>query len=377
MARILVTIITGFLGSGKTTLLNALLKHPDMSQAAVIVNEFGEIGLDYDLVERSDESVVQLENGCLCCTVKSDLIDTFRDLHLMRQGGVLPKFDRVVIETTGIADPAPVLQIILADPLVSTCYQLDGVVTTVDAVNGASSLERFPECVKQAAIADRIVMTKTDLLDGAEGESTRAALRERLLALNPGVQIIEATPSSINPSDLFGVGMFDPETKSLDVQAWLRTDALENRPDDAGTAATGGGEVDRARLDYYGDHGHQPGSDHAHDPNIRTFCLVRDKAVSIETLRLFFEALSREAGPDLLRVKGIVNVAERPDTPALIQGAQQIFHSLEWLEGWPSDDRRTRIVFITRGIEQGHVEDTFEMIGRIAARTAQVAQGAT
>ena len=376
MSRILVTIITGFLGSGKTTLLNTLLQHPDMSQAAVIVNEFGEIGIDYDLVERSDESVVQLENGCLCCTVKSDLIDTFRDLHLMRQGGVLPKFDRVVIETTGIADPGPVLQIILTDPLVSTCYALDGVVTTVDAVNGLSSLARFPECVKQAAIAERIVLTKTDLLEGTEGEGTRAALRSRILALNPGVEIIEKMPSEIEPSELFGGGMFDPETKKVDLQAWLRADSYENRPDEAEASDVGESEVDQAALDYYRDQGHQPDVKHAHDPAIRSFCLVRDEPTGIDTLRLFLDALAREAGPDLLRVKGIVNVAERPDTPAVIQGAQQIFHSLDWLEGWPSDDRRTRIVFITRGIEQAHVEDTFEMIERIAVRTAAAAAGA-
>jgi G3E family GTPase len=376
VARILVTLITGFLGSGKTTLLNTLLKHPDMSQAAVIVNEFGEIGLDYDLVERSDETVVQLENGCLCCTVKSDLIDTFRDLHLMRQGGILPKFDRVVIETTGIADPGPVLQIILTDPLVSTCYELDGVVTTVDAVNGLSSLDRFAECVKQAAIAERIVLTKTDLLEGPDGEARRAALRARILALNPGVEIIEGAPSEINPSELFGGGLYDPATKKVDLQAWLRADAYENRPDEDDGNTAGKGEVDEAALDYYREQGHQPGAEHAHDPAIRSFCLVRDKPTGIDTLRLFFDALAREAGPDLLRVKGIVNVAERPDTPAVIQGAQKVFHSLDWLDGWPSDDRRTRIVFITRGIDRAQIEDTFEMIERIAARTAAAAAGA-
>ncbi|NQU59140.1 MAG: GTP-binding protein [Rhodospirillales bacterium] len=374
MSRILVTIITGFLGSGKTTLLNALLKHPDMSEAAVIVNEFGEIGLDYDLVERSDESVIQLENGCLCCTVKSDLIDTFRDLHLMRLSGDVPKFNRVIIETTGIADPGPVLQIILTDPLVSSCYALDAVVTTVDAINGASSLDRFPECVKQAAIAERIVLTKTDLLEGSEDKESLKALKDRLLALNPGVDIIEAMPSNINPSDLFGAGMFNPETKKVDLQAWLRPEAYENRPpQDPNAGVT---ERDQAALDYYRDQGHSPEVEHAHDPAIRSFCFVRDMPTEIETLRLFLDALTRESGPDLLRVKGIVNVVERPDTPAVIQGAQQIFHSLEWLEKWPSDDRRTRIVFITRGIDQAHIEDTFELIERIAARTTAAAAGA-
>ena len=374
MSKILVTIITGFLGSGKTTLLNALLKHPDMTDAAVIVNEFGEIGLDYDLVEGSDESVVQLENGCLCCSVKSDLIDTFRDLHLMRLSGDVPKFDRVVIETTGIADPGPVLQIILTDPLVSSCYALDAVVTTVDAINGASSLDRFPECVRQAAIAERIVLTKTDLLEGPDGQAQLGALKDRLLSINPSVDIIEAMPSQLDPSDLFGAGMFDPETKKVDLKSWLRTDAYENwPPQDPNAGVT---ERDQAALDYYRKFGHDPGAEHAHDPAIKSFFLVRDIPIGIETLRLFLDALSRESGPDLLRVKGIVNIAERPDTPAVIQGAQQIFHSLDWLESWPSDDKKTRIVFITHGIDQSHIEDTFDLIERIAQRTAAAAGAA-
>ena len=372
MSRILVTVITGFLGSGKTTLLNALLKHPDMSTAAVIVNEFGEIGIDYDLVERSDESVVQLENGCLCCSVKSDLIDTFRDLHLLRLSGKYPKFDRVVIETTGIADPAPVLQIILTDPLVSTCYALDGVVTTIDAVNGVSSLARFAECVKQAAIADRIVLTKSDLVEGADREERLTDIRDRIRALNPGVQLIESAASEIEPSDLFGGGLFDIESKKIDVQTWLRAEAYEDRPDFAAPAG-GGGEDDAEALAYYREHGHQPGARHAHDPLIQSFCLVREAPMALDTLRLFLDALTREAGPDLLRVKGIVNIAERPGSPAVIQGAQQIFHSIEWLEAWPSDDLRSRIVFITRGIDQAYVEDTFALIERLAERTVAAA----
>lgn len=385
MARIQVTLITGFLGSGKTTLLNALLQHPDMSQAAVIVNEFGEIGLDYDLVESSDESVVQLENGCLCCTVKSDLIDTFRDLHLMRLSGDFPKFDRVVIETTGIADPGPVLQIILTDPLVSTVYGLDGVVTTIDAVNGESSLERFPESVKQAAIADRIFITKSDLLDEAVRDEHIGALEARLKAMNPGANIVQADARDIQPSDLFGHGLLDPRTNTADVEAWLRAEAYI-RDDDA--------PAQEARLpqsrqsedetrDYYESYGHRPSDQpddhdddhHAHDPLINSFCLVREKPVSMDTLRMFLDALANEAGPDLLRVKGIVNVEERPENPAVIQGAQQIFHSLEWLPDWPTEDLRTRIVFITRGLDQAYIEDSFALIERVAARTVAAGAG--
>ena len=357
MSRILVTLVTGFLGSGKTTLLNSLLNHPDMSHSAVIVNEFGEIGLDYDLIERSDESVVQLENGCLCCSVKSDLIDTFRDLHMLRQSGEVPKFDRVVVETTGIADPGPVLQIILTDPLVSTCYALDGVVTLIDVINGEETLDNFNESVHQAAIADRIILTKTDLLGGNERENRLTRINNRLQKLNPRAIIYQSQERKLSPSDVFGNGLLDTDAIKKDIASWQQFDS--DIPD------VDGEHSDHSHHSEHSDHSH-----HTHDPLINTFCLIRDEAISIDTLRLFLEALSREAGPDLLRVKGIVNVAERPETPAVIQGAQQIFHSLKWLADWPSDDRRTRIIFITRGMDKAYIEDSFDLIERVTARTA-------
>ncbi len=367
MDKIWVTVITGFLGSGKTTLLNTLLNHSAMSQAAVIVNEFGEVGLDYDLIEKSDENVVQLANGCLCCTVKSDLIDTFRDLQIQRNAGTIPYFDRVIIETTGIADPGPVLQIILTNPMVVNHYALDGVVTTADAINGISSLDRFPECVKQAAIADRIVLTKVDLVDD---DSQIKTLHERLRTLNPAAPIIETATVDADPADLFGSGMFDADTKQVDLRAWLNPEAYKNRPDsDKVKADTAMSEPDAAALAYYSEHGHAPDTAHNHDAAINSFVLVREKPISLNMLSMFLEGLTNEAGPDLLRVKGIVNIEERPDEPGVIQGAQQIFHSLEFLDGWPNDDRRTRIVFITRNIDQHYIEETFELIERVAQRT--------
>ena len=372
MDKIWVTLITGFLGSGKTTLLNTLLEHPGMSQAAVIVNEFGEIGLDYDLVERSDENVIQLANGCLCCSVKGDLIDTFRDLYIQRNAGTIPFFDRVIIETTGIADPAPVLQIILTNPMVFNHFALDGVVATVDTVNGISSLDRFPECVKQAAIADRLIITKVDL---AENDQQIKTLEERLRILNPAAPIIATTTEDADPADLFGTGLFDPNSKKVDFENWLQADAYEDRPSTelAGTTLA---EPDEAALAYYKEHGHKHEDDHSHhhhDPNINSFVIVRENPIALNTLSMFLEGLTNEAGPDLLRVKGIVHVQERHDQPAVIQGAQQIFHSLDWLNSWPSDDRRTRIVFITRNIDQAYIEDTLVLIERVAERTAAAA----
>ncbi|MBT6441326.1 MAG: GTP-binding protein [Alphaproteobacteria bacterium] len=376
MSRILVTIITGFLGSGKTTLLNRILDDPQMSDAAVIVNEFGEIGLDYDLVERSDEAIVQLANGCLCCTVKSDLIDTFRDLHLLRRSGTVPKFDRVIIETTGIADPVPVMQIILTNPLVSEIYALDGIVTTVDAVNGATSLDRFAESVKQVAVADRIILTKGDLVRAPEGV---APIMARLRQINPAAEIIDKARTRIAPAELFQSGAIDPETKQLNLQRWLKTEEYDDAAEGILTvprpAAPNEAERASIRQVYAGvQHSPQadaaPSTDHHHDPLITSFCFVRDEPIPLDTLRLFFEAICREAGPDLLRVKGVVNVAERPAHPALIQGAQMIFQSLEFLEAWPSDDRRTRIIFITRNLDKAYIDDAFALIERLAQRTA-------
>ena len=365
MDRIWVTLITGFLGSGKTTLLNTLLNHPAMRQAAVIVNEFGEIGLDYDLVERSDESVVQLANGCLCCSVKGDLIDTFRDLYIQRQAGTIPYFDRVVIETTGIADPAPVLQIILTPPMIVNHYALDGVVTTVDAINGTSSLERFSECVKQTAIADRLIVTKVDLVEDDDDGGTVAALTKRLRALNPAAPIIETATEEIDPNHFFGTGMFNADSKSIDLDAWIQEAAYADE-----TVAPTEGQMDEETLAYYREHGHTPEVvTHHHDPSIRTFCITRNQPISLNMLRMFLEGLTNEAGPNLLRVKGIVNVEEDPGRPAVIQGAQQVFHSLDWLPDWPSDDRRTRIVFITRDIDKSYIEDTFDLIERVEQRT--------
>ena len=370
MEKIWVTLITGFLGSGKTTLLNTLLEHPEMSQAAIIVNEFGEIGLDYDLVERSDENVVQLANGCLCCTVKSDLIDTFRDLYIQRNAGTIPFFDRVIIETTGIADPAPVLQIILTNPMVFNHFALDGVVTTVDTINGVSSLDRFPECIKQAAIADRLIITKVDI---SENREDIKILEERLRILNPAAPIIATTTQDANPSDLFGTGIFDPTTKALDFENWLQADAYENQ-NKLEQNTTTMVKPDKETLKYYKKHGHAPEKNsHHHDPNINSFVIVKDNPISLNTLSMFLEGLSKEAGPDLLRVKGIINVHERPEQPAVIQGAQQIFHSIDWMDKWPSTDKRTRIVFITRNIDKEYIEDTYNLIERVAERTAAAA----
>jgi G3E family GTPase len=322
-AALPVTLLTGFLGSGKTTVLNHLLRQPGFSRTAVIVNELGEIGIDHDLVETAAEGLVLLKSGCVCCSVRSDLIDTLRSLFLKRVRGQVAEFDRVVIETTGLADPAPVLHTLTGDPLVTARYRLDGVIATVDAVNGDDTLDRAFEAVKQAAVADRILLTKTDLVDAA----MLGRLTERLRALNPAAPIVQAVNGAVDPASLFDIGLYNLATKSLDVQRWLNAEAFE-------------------------DHHHHHGSDLSrHDDHINSFVFTLDHPISETALTKWLEMLVAFQGPDLLRVKGLINVAGRAG-PLVIQGVQHIFHPPVELPAWPSDDRRTRIVFITRGLEE-------------------------
>jgi G3E family GTPase len=324
-----VAVITGFLGSGKTTLLGRLLRDPAMSRTAVIINEFGAVGLDHDLIETSDESFIRLSNGCLCCNVRSDLVLTLGDLAARRAAGTAPQFERVVIETTGLADPAPILHALMADRDLCEVYALDSVVATVDAVTGLATLERHAEALRQAAFADRIVLTKTDL----PGART-AAIRARLATVNPGAPVLPVVSGAIAPSELFDCGIYSAAGKHPDVHTWLADEA----------AAAGG----HAR--------------HHHQDDITTFCVVRDEPLRAVTLALLLSALAENCGADLLRMKGIVHVTEEPARPAVIHGVQHVYHAPVWLARWPSDDRRTRMVFIGRNIRESWVRSLVHLL---------------
>ena len=336
-----VSVITGFLGSGKTTLLNRLLQHPDMAKTAVVINEFGEIGLDSDLVESADEDIVLMSSGCLCCTIRGELVDTLRGLYVKRARNEVPPFERLVIETTGLADPAPILHSLMADPVLSSRFRLDGVITTVDAVNGAGTLDNHFESVKQAAVADRILMTKSDLAD----EGAVASLGERLRGLNPGAEQLPVSFGDIAPGMLFEAGLYNPASKTLDVARWLREEAYR--------------EDDEHGHDHEHDHDHRDVN--RHDERIRAFCMTIDDPLPWNSVATWLELLANYRGEDMLRVKGILNV-EESDKPIVLHGVQHLFHPPVQLDAWPSEDRRSRVVFITRDMDEDTVQGMLDAL---------------
>ncbi len=330
-----VTLLTGFLGSGKTTVLNHVLQQPGMAATAVIVNEFGEIGLDHLLVERSSEDVVLLNSGCLCCTVRNDIVDTLTNLFVDRVKGKVPFFTRVAIETTGLADPAPILHTLMTEPIVAARYMLDGVVTTVDAVNGAGTLDRQPEAVKQAAVADRLLLTKTDLAEPA----ARQAFEARLAALNPSAPVIAG-----------GAGC---RRSGAAVQPRLLRSRNQRRRCPALAARRGlcGRSSSTTTMTHHLD-------PNRHDDRIRAFCITRERPISWGVLSGWLDGLATMRGDDLLRFKAIVALSDRPDQPVVLHGVQHLFHPPVLLPQWPSEDRRTRMVFITRDLPQEAIEAT-------------------
>jgi G3E family GTPase len=337
-APIPLTLLTGFLGAGKTTLLNRLLRDPDLSDTAVIINEFGDIALDHLLVEKIDGDMMVLSSGCLCCNLRGDLVTALEKLLRNLDNG-RASFKRVIVETTGLADPAPLLQTAMSHPYLVMRFRLDGVVTLVDAVNGEATLDRHPEAAKQAAVADRLVLTKTDLLGDAPGRATRDSLVARLRRLNPAAPILDAAAGQATAQALLGCGLYDPARKIPDVGRWLADEAI--------AAAH--------------DHGHRHHHDvNRHDDRIRAFTLATDRAIPAAMLDLFLELLRSTHGPNLLRMKAIVNVEETPDRPMVLHGVQHVLHPASQLEAWPDEDRRTRMVFIVRDIEPRVIRELFD-----------------
>ena len=354
-----VTVLTGFLGAGKTTLLNRLLRDPALADTLVIINEFGEIGLDHLFVETADGDMLVLASGCLCCTIRGDLVGTLEDILRRLDNGRLKPFSRIVIETTGLADPAPVLHTIMYHPYLVLRFRLQGIVTVVDAINGMATLDAHPEAVKQVAVADRIVLAKTDMAqaDMAQAASPQAlsALRRRLTLLAPFARLIDVAEAGA--ANLFDTGLWNPETRHPDVRKWLNAENLAEKS----TAP----HAHDHRQDGHGDDGHggdgHGGDSHArhdvnrHDARIRAFCLRSDKALAPGAFDTFIEMLRQLHGPNLLRVKGILSLSDDPDRPVVIHGVQHVFHPPHRLNAWPDADHATRIVFIVRDIDPDHL----------------------
>jgi G3E family GTPase len=307
-----------------------------------------------------------LENGCLCCTVFGDLVTTLNNLYHAREDGEIPRFDHVVIETSGLADPSPLIQAFLSDPTLAGLYRIGTVVATVDAVNGPATLDNHIESVRQVALADRILVTKLDLLGAAEAKAAEAALTAGLRRLNPAAKISRIDDPALDIGELLRGPGLDPGAASADARAWLNAAAYESGGDQHSN------REDHHHHDEHAHHDHDDHHDHhgLHDRDIASFCFIREQPIAREALRLLLDALQQNLGPNLLRVKGLVHVAEEPDRPAVIQGAQHLLHNLSWLERWPDEDRRSKLVFITQGFDRAEVEDMIAVLDRVATRTA-------
>jgi G3E family GTPase len=325
-----VDVLTGFLGSGKTTVLRRLLTAPLLADAAVLINEFGDVGIDHLLVERLDDDVVLLQAGCICCTIRGDLAQAIRDLHARRARGVIPRFNRLVIETTGLADPAPILSTVLHEPMLRHQFTLGRVITTVDGVTGLADLARHPETAMQVAVADRLVITKRDLAP----PGSYVALHAALAALNPVAPIVVTSHGAVDVDDLLGEGVINDVTRA--VAPWR-------------------------------DHG-----DHAHDRSrhrdIRACCLTLDRPIAWDAFAVWLTMLLNRHGGDLLRFKGVLDVAEA-DGPVVVQGVQHAVYPPEHLAAWPFADRCSRLVVIGRRLDEAMLRrslDVFQALGAAA-----------
>lgn len=330
--RIPINVLTGFLGSGKTTLLNRMLRSDDFSDCAVLINEFGEVGVDHHLIESVQGDIVLLQSGCICCTVRGDLAAAIRLLYEKREAGQVPRFRRLVIETTGLADPTPVLSTILHERVIQYHFRVGNVITTVDAVNAESQLCKFPEVLKQIAVADRIVVTKTDLVDAAHV----VVLQAHLSRLNPGAVLINANPGNATAAQLLGEDVFTVANKDREVERWFERAPL-------------GASRTLARS-----------SGSAHAQGVESFVLEFDDAVNWTVFGVWLTLLLQSHGDRILRIKGLLDV-QGCDTPVVIHGVQHLVHPPSHLQAWPPGRRQSKLVFIVIGIDSVQIRQSFEV----------------
>jgi G3E family GTPase len=344
-----ISILTGFLGAGKTTFLNQILENAELKNTAIIINEFGDISLDHLLVETADEAIIELSSGCLCCTVQGDLVNTLNDLLGRLDEGSI-NLDRIIIETTGLADPAPILHVAMAHPRLSTRLRLESIITLIDAVNAQSTLDNHEEAVKQAAVADLLILSKSDLI---ENNIEKDALITRLEHLNPSAKILDRQRDEISPNSFFNHGLYDHNSKSLDVQRWLKDEA-DNSHDS------------HVHDDHHAHHHHKHNVNR-HDAHIHSISITSDEAIDSIALQLFLDLLSSHHGPNLLRFKGIVKIKENPEQPVVIHGVQHIFHPPHTLPAWPDESRQTKLVMITKDMDEEFVKGLFNAFNNVPA----------
>ncbi len=330
-ARLPVNILTGFLGSGKTTVLRHVLRDPAFADTAVLINEFGEVGLDHLLVGTLEEAPVLLASGCICCSIRGDLSRALRDLHARRQRGEVPPFGRVIVETTGLADPTPILATLTGDLVIRRHFRPGNIVATLDALHAERGLMRHAEVARQAAIADRLIVTKTDLAPAGDV----ARLRQRLRGLNPAAPVVEAVLGAVDPDILLGQDIHAAGTRMAEARHWMQGD------------------------------GAWPRGGHMEGGAITSFCLRLPGPLDWSAFGLWFSLLAHRHGDRLLRVKGILQV-EDSGTPVAIHAVQHVIHAPEHLPGWPDAERGSRIVFITEGLERDAVERSLHAFHRLA-----------
>ncbi len=344
-----ITILTGFLGSGKTTLLSALLKQENMKKIAVIINEFGEVGIDHDLIETTDENVVELQNGCICCTIQEDLKKTLTNLLIKMQNNEISLFNRVIIETTGLADPVPIIQTLITSLDLYRIYSIDGIVTVVDCVNGEITYNNHQESIKQTALANKVILSKTDLTN----KSSIKSIMDRIKTINPKAVISKSRINKPPIEELIELNDYDPLNKFWKVDKWLAFEKYRNNNN-------------KQTINHYNvdinkhQHGHNK---NLHGDNVRSFALLTDERISVTVLNFFLEIVSSQIGSNLLRLKGIINI-KGEERPAVIHAVQHVLHPIEWLEKWPDEDRNTKLVFITQNIKKSVIENFFKIIGK-------------
>jgi G3E family GTPase len=332
-----VNLVTGFLGSGKTTLLQRLLASPELGNAAVLVNELGEVGLDHHLLQRVDDTMVLLKSGCLCCTIRGDLSDAIRGLYDRRERGALPPFDRLVIETTGLADPAPIVATLMADPVIRHHFRLGNIITVVDGQHGRSNLETYEESRKQVAVADRIVISKSDITKGDEIEQLRAQLRK----LNRAAIHLDGKRDRLLPAQLMASDVHDPVAAKDEVRLWLASD-----------------------VDSHAGHDHDANQ---HGADITAFCISLNEPLDWTAFAVWLTMLLNRHGQNVLRVKGMLYIAGVA-TPVIIHGVQHTIHPPTHLAMWPEGRPGTRLIFIAKGLTRDRVQESLEAFNTLAAR---------